>query len=76
MSAAVPAAYAVGVRETELWRRMESALGSAYARVWADTVVMAELGGRTVTQAIADGLDFKLIWRAVWAQLELPASDR
>lgn len=55
---------------------MEKALGGGYARAWADTVVLSELGGRTVVEAITAGCDFKTIWRAVWAQLELPDSER
>jgi hypothetical protein len=55
---------------------MEHALGPAYARSWADQQVLAELGGRTVNQALAAGEDPKAVWRAVWAALELPARDR
>lgn len=55
---------------------MEAVLGASYARAWADTVVLADLGGRTVIEAIAAGLDFKKIWRAVWQQLDLPESER
>ena len=36
----------------------------------------AALGQRTVVQALADGVPCKIIWRAVWAALELPARDR
>lgn len=64
------------MKETELWQRLEAALGSGYYRVWADEFSMAELGDRTVVQALAAGLPSKTIWRAVWAVLELPARDR
>jgi hypothetical protein len=64
------------VKETELWQRLEAALGSGYYRVWASEFSLAELGNRTVVQALADGVDSKAIWRAVWAALELPARDR
>lgn len=64
------------MREVELWSRMDEALGESYARVWAENTVLADLGSRTVVEAIAAGLDSKRIWRAVWAQLELPARDR
>jgi hypothetical protein len=37
---------------------------------------MAELGGRTVVEALADGLDAKTVWRSCWAVLELPESQR
>jgi hypothetical protein len=64
------------MREAELWSRLEAVLGPGYARAWADLVVMSDLGGRCVSEAIAHGIDFKTIWRAVWAQLELPDSQR
>ncbi len=64
------------MREAELWQRLEAHLGSAYALVWAEQVALAELGGRTVREALAANLPCKSIWRAVWAQLELPACDR
>jgi len=64
------------MREAELWTRMEEVLGENYARAWGDLVVMADLGGRCVSEAIAAGVDFKKIWRAVWAQLELSDSLR
>jgi len=64
------------VRHTEFWARMESALGPAYARAWAHQHSMASLGGRTVEEALAMGESPKTIWRAVWATLELPASER
>ena len=64
------------MREAELWMRLERHLGSGYAPVWAEQVVLAELGGRTVSEALGAGVPCKTIWRAVWAQLELPASER
>lgn len=51
--------------------RMNDVLAEDYAPVWAETMVLGELGSRTVVQAISDGIDSKRIWLAVWAQLEL-----
>lgn len=64
------------MREVELWRRLGDALGPAYAHVWAAQMVVAELDGRTVVEALGDGVPSKRIWRAVWAVLELPANER
>jgi hypothetical protein len=64
------------MRHTEFWARMEHALGSSYARSWAHHHVLAELGGRTVDEALAAGVEPKQVWRAVWAALDLPASER
>jgi len=55
---------------------MEDALGPAYARAWADTHVLADLRGRTVSEALAAGEDPKEVWRVVWAALGLPPRDR
>jgi hypothetical protein len=55
---------------------MSAALGESYAPVWSSQQVMASLGGRTVDQALADGLSPKQVWRAVVERLELPESER
>jgi hypothetical protein len=55
---------------------MEEVLGAGYAHAWAELVVMADLEGRTVSESLAVGTPCKVIWRAVWAQLELPDSLR
>jgi hypothetical protein len=64
------------MRHTEFWARMEHALGAAYARTWADQQVIAGLGNRTVSEALAAGEPPKKVWRAVWERLDLPASDK
>ena len=64
------------MKETELWLRLESQLGPGYGRVWAAEHNLAELRGRTVVQALADGLPAKQVWRAVWKELELPDRER
>jgi len=64
------------VRHTELWTRLDEALGTAYARSWASMFVLTDLGGRTVDEALADGVPPKQVWRAVWAVLGLPARER
>lgn len=64
------------MRHTEFWDRMDAALGPAYSRSWASLYVIADLGGRTAEQALADGIAPKEVWRAVWATLELPARER
>lgn len=64
------------MRHTEFWERMEAALGHEYYRAWAAQFSLAELGGRTAEQALADGFTPKEVWRAVWAALELPPADR
>jgi hypothetical protein len=55
---------------------MESALGPAYATSWAQQIVLAELGERTVTEALDAGEPPKAVWAAVWRALGLPPSER
>jgi hypothetical protein len=38
--------------------------------------VLSDIGGRTVVEALAAGVDRKEIWRAVWGKLELPVRER
>jgi hypothetical protein len=55
---------------------MDRVLGQTYAPVWARQQVLADLGERTVQEALAEGQSPKLVWRAVVAALELPESER
>ena len=64
------------MRLTDFWDRMETQLGSLYARSYARDMVLAELGSRTVAQALADGDDVKAVWRAVCDATHAPARDR
>ncbi|HPQ82927.1 MAG TPA: DUF3046 domain-containing protein [Actinomycetota bacterium] len=64
------------MRLTEFWARMERVLGTGYYSSWSQDHVLDELGGRTVEQALRDGDDAKSVWRAVVADLQLPATFR
>lgn len=59
------------MRLSDFWERMAQALGPAYARSWASDFRVAALGGRTVDQALADGEDTQVVWRAVHQTLNL-----
>lgn len=64
------------MRHTELDKRLDDALGEGYARYWADSHALLDLGSKTVRQALAAGLSPKQVWAAVWAELELPERER
>ena len=64
------------MREVELWQRMDEVLPGGYAASWAEQVVLEELGSKTVREALAAGQPCMRSWRAVWRQLELPATLR
>lgn len=63
------------MRHTELWARLEAALGATYARTWAHEHVVSGLEQRTLQQALDAGWDVKAVWCAVWKELELPPRD-
>lgn len=64
------------MRLSDFWERMRANLGDSYAEVYARDQVLTELGGRSIAEALHQGEDVKLVWRAVWRYLELPDSER
>lgn len=64
------------VRMTVFWDRMNQQFGEAYAPSVAKDHVIAELGSRTVEQALADGEDAKAVWRAVCEAFDVPERAR
>jgi len=64
------------MRMTEFWRRMRAQFGETYAESFARDHVIAELGHRTIEEALREGDSAKDVWRAVCTALNLPASDR
>jgi Protein of unknown function (DUF3046) len=64
------------VRLTEFWEKMRAQFGDAYAESVAKDYVLAALGSRTVNQALADGEDTKMVWRAVCEAFRIPERKR
>lgn len=64
------------MRLTEFWRRMDVTFGPVYSRSYAKDQSLAALGSRTVEQALADGDDAKVVWRAVVASTTVPPHER
>ena len=60
------------MRLTAFWLKMKQQFGENYAESVAKDYVIAELGGRTAAQALADGIDTKTVWRAVCATFDVP----
>lgn len=61
------------MRLTVFWDRMRQQFGESYAESVAKDYVLAELGGRTVDQALADGESAKRVWQAVVATFDVPS---
>ena len=53
------------MRLTDFWERLEQAFGSSYARSIAADYTFSSLGGRTIDEAIAQGVETATIWRSV-----------
>jgi hypothetical protein len=66
----------VSVRLTVFWERMRAQFGESYAESVAKDYVLSGLGGRTVSKALADGEDAKVVWRAVCETFNVPESLR
>lgn len=64
------------MRLTEFWQRMDAVFGAAYARSWAADMALAELDGRTVSQALAAGESAKDVWRVVCQHVDVPPALR
>ncbi len=64
------------MRLTVFWDRMNGQFGEDYAASVAQDYVLADVGGRTVRQALADGVDIKAIWRAVCDAFDVPDNLR
>ncbi|TYB43461.1 DUF3046 domain-containing protein [Actinomadura chibensis] len=64
------------MRLTVFWDRMRQQFGESYAESVAKDYVMAELDGRTIEQALADGEPAKKVWQAVVATFDVPSTLR
>ena len=53
------------MRLTDFWQRMDEQFGAAYAASLAHDQALPRLGSRTVEQALAEGENPKVVWRAV-----------
>lgn len=60
------------MRLTVFWERMRAQFGDTYAESVAKDQVLADLGDRTVNQALADGVEAKTVWRAVCDSFDVP----
>jgi len=55
---------------------MRAQFGEVYAQSVAKDFVFGQLGGRTVERALAEGLDPKIVWRAVCDTFKVPENLR
>ncbi|WP_432836330.1 DUF3046 domain-containing protein [Dactylosporangium sp. CA-092794] len=55
------------MRLTDFWQRLEQVFGVGYAHSIAHDQVFSQLGGRTIEEALAGGVETADVWRAVVA---------
>ncbi len=64
------------MRLTAFWDRMRAQFGELYAQSVAKDFVFDKLGDRTIERALAEGVDTKLVWRAVCDTFDVPETLR
>ncbi|MFF8731229.1 DUF3046 domain-containing protein [Streptomyces sp. NPDC015171] len=64
------------MRLTVFWQRMAEHFGPGYSETFARDHVMAELGGRTVNEALDSGWAAKDVWRVVCTVMNVPGERR
>ncbi len=64
------------MRYSQFRELMVGEFGAARAAAIARDHVLADLGGRTVEQALEDGVDAREVWRAVCAAYDVPPARR
>ncbi len=55
---------------------MDAAFGAARARALADDLVLASLGGRSPSEALASGVPVRTVWDAVCDAMDLDDDAR
>jgi hypothetical protein len=64
------------MRITHFRQRMDEEFGPARAAALAHDHVFADLGGRTVNEALEVGIDTKRVWAVVCTTFEVPEERR
>jgi hypothetical protein len=60
------------MRLSDFWERMRAHFGPASADTFARDFVITDLGNRTVSDALAHGMDAAEVWRVVCRVAEVP----
>ncbi|NUS73607.1 MAG: DUF3046 domain-containing protein [Corynebacteriales bacterium] len=61
---------------SEFWNRMRTQFGPVYAESVAVDQTLSQLGGRTVSAALNDGVEPKQVWLAVCEVYQIPENRR
>ena len=64
------------MRISHFWTLMNDEFGATYAPTLARDHVLGVLGGRSVMQALDDGMHPRLVWLALCDDMDVPAERR
>jgi hypothetical protein len=64
------------MRLSEFWLAMADEFGEAYARVLANDLVLAAVGGVTAAQALSAGVPPRQVWLAICEAQDVPVARR
>lgn len=57
---------------SDFWRLMDDEFGAGYSRTLAASLVLAEVGGFTASEALAKGMAPKKVWQAMCKMQDVP----
>ncbi|MCI1901584.1 MAG: DUF3046 domain-containing protein [Bifidobacteriaceae bacterium] len=64
------------MREREFWQLLEEVFGRSYGRALSHDQGLTELDGRSVVEALDDGVEPRVVWNVLCDQMEIPDSKR
>ncbi|WEV58460.1 DUF3046 domain-containing protein [Bifidobacterium sp. ESL0728] len=64
------------MKEREFWQLLEEVLGRSYGRSLARDQVLTALDDMTVVEALAAGVEPRVVWNVLCDQLQVPDSKR
>ncbi|MCI1225500.1 DUF3046 domain-containing protein [Bifidobacterium sp.] len=64
------------MREREFWELVEEVFGRGYGRSLARDQQLGALEGMSVVQALAAGVEPRVIWNVLCDQMDIPDSKR
>ena len=66
----------VAVREREFWALVDEVFGRGYGRSLARDQGLVALGGMSVVDALAAGVEPRVVWNVLCDQMDIPDSRR
>lgn len=64
------------MREREFWELLEEVFGRSYGRSLAHDQGLTKLSGRTVVEALDDGVEPRVVWNVLCDHMDIPDSQR